>query len=273
MGLISGYSDGTFRPNNNTSIMEAAICFIRVLGYNVKAEALGGYPTGYYEIIRETGLLKNINKGYNELLTYEDAVKIVYNALHTKVMKPTGVSNEGTEYKVQEDLILLNDAFGYYFVEGVVNGIDITNLVGENDLPPYTVLIGDIPYYTGSYDLRNLLGYNVRAYYNHEYVGEKIKFAFKTNKKNNENIINIPDIMSIENGKLITEDLDGNRESYSYNENAPVIYNGTNTSEEFNTKIYNDANGKRLNGTVKLIDNNGDKKADVVVINAYHVTR
>jgi len=269
MKLLSGYSDGSFCPDNNTTILQAAVCFIRVLGYGAKAEGIGGYPAGYYSVIRETGLLKNISKGYTETLTTKDAVTLIYNALHTKVMEATSFGNGDSSYEVKPGRTLLYSAFGISYVDDVVNGVDITNLFGENNLSPYHVLIGNNIYYSGVYNMEDLLGFYVRAYYKEEDGKNKIKLAVKLENKNTVETVDISEITYISGGKLETTDINGKVKSYSYNETASVIYNGTNTTHKFNTDIYKDENGKNLTGTVKLLDNNNDNKADVIFIKAF----
>ncbi len=268
MNLINGYTDGSFKPEDSITVLEAAICFIRVLGYNVKAEGLGGYPQGYYEVIRETGILKNINKAYSENITIKDLILLVHNALHTKIMVNSGVSSDGGVYTVSDSITLLYDSFGIYCTEGVVNGVDITNLFGDNDLPYYSVYVGKDVFYTGPYSMNEMLGYNVRAYYINEDSQNVIKLAVKTQDKNNEEIINIEDIASINKGVVTTLDDEGKEKKYKYNESAAVIYNGANTKSDFDTDIYKDGD-KILTGTVKLLDNNDDNKADVIFVEAY----
>lgn len=267
MGLINGYSDGTFRPENEITLFEAAICLTRVLGYSAKAEGLGGYPAGYHSVIRETKLLDGIKGAINSPAHNADVLMLFYNALHTKVLEATEVSSEGTTLSAKNGATLLYNSFGISFTDGIVNGVDITNLYGKNDLPYYCIYVGEDVYYTET-DINYLLGYHIRAYYKLEKEKTRIKLAIKDKKKNSENVVDITDIVSIEKGILKTADADGNEEKYTYSVSAPVIYNGTNTKAAFNDKIYVE-DGKKLSGTVKLLDNNNDKKADVIFVDAY----
>lgn len=268
MGLINGYSDGSFRPDNDITLFEAAICLTRVLGYSIKAEGMGGYPSGYHAVIRETELLDGISAPLNEPASLKNVITLIYNALHTKVLEASGVSSDGGFIlEAENGKTLLYNSFGLSFTDGVVNGVDITNLYGKNDLPYYCIYVGDEVFYTET-DINYLLGYHIRAYYKLEKEKTRIKLAIKDKKKNNENIINISDVVSISDGTLVAEGGEGKEKKYSYDRTAPVIYNGANTKADFNTGIYVE-NGKVLSGTVKLLDNNNDKKADVVFIDAY----
>lgn len=268
MGLINGYSDGSFRPDNNITLFEAAICLTRVLGYNVKAEGMGGYPAGYQNVIREIDLLEDVPGGLNEPVSVKNVLLLIYNALHTKVMETTGVTSDGAIYEANDNKTLLYNSFGLSYTDGIVNGVDITNLFGKNDLPYYCIYVGDEVFYTET-DINYLLGYHIRAYYKYENERTRIKLAIKDKKKNHEFTVNIFDVFSISDGILTTEiDEEGNHSKYYYNKSAPVIYNGANTKADFNTKIYEE-NGKKLSGTVKLLDNNNDNRADVVFVDAF----
>jgi len=268
MRLINGYSDGTFRAENSVSVFEAAICFIRLLGYEAYALAKGGFPGGYYEVLRETKLLGGILAGYSESLKRSDAVILISNALHTKVLKRSAFGGS-VEYSTSDRETLLYTAFNISYDEGVVNGVDITNLYGENDLTPYRVYIGEKIYNALSFNMNNLLGYYVRAYYISGDYDESIVLAYALDNKNNEKIIKLSDIADISGGKIIVETEDGKKENFSYNSDSAIIYNGTNTTERFTMDIFKNSVGEILKGELKLLDNNGDKKADVIFIDAY----
>lgn len=47
IGFVSGYEDGTFRPNDNITFEQAVTMIFTVLGYKPVAELYGGYPHAY----------------------------------------------------------------------------------------------------------------------------------------------------------------------------------------------------------------------------------
>lgn len=266
--LINGYSDGSFKPESNISVFEAAICMLRALGYDVYAEALGGFPGGYNEVLRQTKLLDGVESLNSDSLTRRDAVVLIYNALHTKVLGQTAFGDE-ISFGTQKGNTLLYDAFKIYVAEGIVNGIDITNLYGENDLSPYRVYIGDERYYTVKFPMNDLLGYYVRAYIKYEEDNDMVQIAYPIPEKNHEEIIKISDIIEISENRITVDKKDGTVRRVSFNKDASIIYNGTNTSYKFDMNIFINKNGEKLNGTVKLLDTTGDNKSDVVFVDAY----
>lgn len=55
-GIINGYPDGTFRPNNPVTTAEALTMLVRALGFKTYAESKGGFPAGYLIAAQELGL-------------------------------------------------------------------------------------------------------------------------------------------------------------------------------------------------------------------------
>ena len=47
MGIVNGFSDGSFAPNNNITAFEGITLLLRALGHDIIADANNGYPYGY----------------------------------------------------------------------------------------------------------------------------------------------------------------------------------------------------------------------------------
>ncbi len=60
LGILNGYGDGTFMPDNNITYEEAIKIFVTSLGYGERAMQLGGYPTGYLKVAEELSLSEEI---------------------------------------------------------------------------------------------------------------------------------------------------------------------------------------------------------------------
>jgi hypothetical protein len=58
--LISGYPDGSFKPNKDVSYAEAITMMIRALGYGNVVDAEGTWPVAYTAKARELGLYENV---------------------------------------------------------------------------------------------------------------------------------------------------------------------------------------------------------------------
>lgn len=60
--IISGFGDGTFRPDENVTWEQAVKMLMCLTGYNTYSQSVGGYPDGYITYGKKTGLFKNIDK-------------------------------------------------------------------------------------------------------------------------------------------------------------------------------------------------------------------
>lgn len=60
--MVTGISENFFGPDNEITIQQAAKIIVSMLGKDIFAEDIGGYPNGYMQIAHDEGLLKNITK-------------------------------------------------------------------------------------------------------------------------------------------------------------------------------------------------------------------
>lgn len=90
-GLISGYTDGTFRPNNRITLAEGVTIVLQLLGYG-PADFSGAYPTGQLAMYRSLKLDRGVAaQTASAQLTRQDAMYLFYNLMTAK-------TKEGTPY-------------------------------------------------------------------------------------------------------------------------------------------------------------------------------
>lgn len=269
-GYVSGYSDGTFHPEDEITVMEACVTLLNVLGYGVKAQAIaGGYPNGYYAVISDIGLKKGVSSSYQDPVSRACAVHLIYNALHTELLQVRSVTGEASRYDTVSGETLLYKAFQIKTVSGVINGVDLTSLSGENDLPPYSVYVGEQVLYTGEIEVYSKLGCYVTAYYSDHKSRDFVRYLEVDVTKNKDIVLSVSDVLSIEEGSLTVDENREKDKKYFYDRYAPVIYNGCTTEADFTLALLSDSRGKRLDGTVTLRDNDGDNRAEVVLVDVY----
>ena len=267
-GYISGYSDGTFRPDDEITLMEACVCLLNVLGYGAKASAMG-YPNGYYSVISDINLRKGISSSYSDKLSMACAVHLIYNTLHAEPLQVIGVQNGKYQYGTVSGETLLYTAFQIQIAKGVINGVDVTSLSGENDLPPYNIYVGEKILYAGDMEVYSKLGCYVTAYYSDHKSRDFLRYLEADASKNEDVILQASAIIKAESGKATIEDENGKEKSYSFDKFAPVIYNSGATENAFDLSLLSDDLGNRLDGTVTLRDNNGDGRAEVILVDVY----
>lgn len=83
-GLITGYTDGTFRPNQQITLAEGATIVLQLLGYT-PADFSGAYPTAQMAMFNSLKLGDGVSStNYNLPLTRRDSMYIFYNLLSAK---------------------------------------------------------------------------------------------------------------------------------------------------------------------------------------------
>jgi len=87
-GWISGYIDGTFRPDSAVTLEEAAAMTLKLLGYD-SSNLYGAYPTAYLEKFAALGLDDGITATKGEALTREDAMYLFYNLMSAQTASGT----------------------------------------------------------------------------------------------------------------------------------------------------------------------------------------
>ncbi len=79
-GLITGYLDGTFKPDNSVKLEEAVTIVLKLLGYTDN-EVMGAYPNSQIAKYKSLGLDAKINAKVGENLTRLECMQLLYNAL------------------------------------------------------------------------------------------------------------------------------------------------------------------------------------------------
>lgn len=264
VGIITTTRDGKVNVGDNITGMEAISLVMRTLGYGPRAEALGGYPTGYLSVANQA----NVSDGMEEVvgleLTKGMAVQLIYNALHADIMIQS-VGGGEAEYKVHRDTNLLNTAFGVEKVEGVVD-VDISRVIGVNDVNPFHIEVDGFQMESRAIENPyDYLGYYVEAYYTDKRFDEpKVIYMEKTDL-NEEHVINVEDIDKLSGNEVRAySEEKGKYVEYDYIKGVSVIVNGTATKQAFTSDLF-----EGYHGSIKLLDNTGDGRADVVFVNVY----
>jgi len=127
-GIIAGYGDGTFRPEQAVTAAEAAKMILVALGYSPKTEGLegGAYYANTLRLAQQNGLLKDLFGNFSQSSNRENAVIMLNNALFADtVMYVGGVAVPRTASLASQDTITLAE-------EGF-DLLDATGILVAND--------------------------------------------------------------------------------------------------------------------------------------------
>ncbi len=86
-GLIEGYSDGSFKPDNTISYGEVLTMIVRMLGYEESIDKQKEWPINYVEKAVELKLNQNIKIPINANASRGDVAIFTYNSLLTELKK------------------------------------------------------------------------------------------------------------------------------------------------------------------------------------------
>jgi len=83
-GIITGDSDGNFRPQEEVTQHEFVTMVVRLLGFEARVQELGGFPHGYLQVADELRLLQNTTitaATADEVIIRGDIMVLLWNAL------------------------------------------------------------------------------------------------------------------------------------------------------------------------------------------------
>ena len=264
--LVIGDTEGTFRPNADITFQEAVTILVRALGYEVKAQAKGGYPTGYLVTASDIGLTKGISGSQSSAISRGDVARLAYNALTINLMEQTGFGAD-VNWEVVEKT-LLEDKLDVEKITAQVMAVGNASLKGTSSLDKDEILIGDEIFEVGSADVRQILGFNVDAYVKESNSSSKRVLLLARPSENMNNSISVmaEDIAEITNTESLKElkywknpEKDSKTTKVTIENDANILYNGKSASAEDFKKI--------SSGSITLLDTDTSGTYDVVFVN------
>ena len=82
-GLVEGFEDKTFRPEEEITYVQALAVVVRILGY--EKDVVGEWPDNYVEMGKDLGLDRYIDLSANKPINRGEIAVLVYNALGTVI--------------------------------------------------------------------------------------------------------------------------------------------------------------------------------------------
>ena len=101
-GIVNGYGNGLFGPEDNVTYEQAVKMLVVALGFEPMAAQKGGYPTGYLVVANTYGLTENVVAAGDAAPANRGVVaQLTYNALDIPMMAQTGFGTN-VEFKIQD---------------------------------------------------------------------------------------------------------------------------------------------------------------------------
>ncbi|MDY6314896.1 MAG: S-layer homology domain-containing protein [Clostridia bacterium] len=270
--LVVGDDGVHFRPDDPITISEAAVIFTKMLGYDPKADAAGGYPTGYMITAENIGLFEGVSQTSGNA-TRSTIAKMAENALEIKMMEQTGYGSN-VQFEVT-DKTILKDTLNVEKLYGQVTGNKFTRLNGTSSLKDNQVEIDGKIYKDVTGQATSLLGYQVM-------------YLAKTNNntsRENEVIMAVEDANAMDRLEIDGENVvsftgdtskkleywrdkqsDSKTKIANIAEDAKLIYNSK--AADFDKNLIKPESGT-ITGVIELIDSNRDDVFDIISVIHY----
>ena len=105
-GVLTGYPDGTFKPENNVLYEEAITVILKLLGYT-NEDFGNSWPYGQTGLAENLSLNKNVSKGIGATLTREDVLILIYNMLTSNAKGSDKAYISQIEGSFYEDVVIM----------------------------------------------------------------------------------------------------------------------------------------------------------------------
>lgn len=277
-GIINGMGDGTFAPELGVQYEQAVKMVVCALGYPAqRAEALGGYPTGYMSIANTAKILKGITDcKIGQVMNRGAVAKLIDNFLNADQIVegvPSGsIRDEISTVKQYSGQVISAyeiELYSYIGIEDARCNRDQIAVLGEyGNIEKFD--ISDI----SNFDINKYLGRSVTVFYEDE-SGVTIPYASSVALQANKNKEVTIDLSMI-------DDYDGTKIEYWKDTNATkteTIYyeadsenflNGAATGDTIEEILDADSNVDKI-GTITLICSGTGSSADIAFVKTYQM--
>lgn len=254
-GYMSGYTDGTFRPDNWITYKEAASVMVRMLGYDGVARANGGYPEGHIKEAYRLGLFDDVNINIDDNATRAAMAAIIYNSMSAKLLQDTGEVSGNT---LMEERMT---ALGLELLTGIITGADGVSTDAKQIQKGEISIDGYVYDFDLNIDINECLGAEVEFFAD---ADENTVTALRIVEHNRFNIDG-DDIIAADsnNIKYYKDEKHNSDKAVKIAKNARYIYNHR-PLEQFDGSEANIDNGE-----LTLVDIEDDGYYDIIIIDEY----
>ncbi len=276
LSIITGYDDGTFKPNNNVSYEEAITMIVRAIGYENYGTPSEVWYSKYVETANRLGITKNAIGAVGTLATRSCVAQFIFDTLEVQVID-AGVLSEAT---------VMEKYLGILGGEGIIASNGITSITSPDlNIRDNEILIKDKE--TGKtevFRVENIeeyadkLGYSVTYYYKGGGLADyKDLILFNVKAATKIEVISA-DLLKESECSATTiayyrDDNSSKTSKVALDSNNVVIYNDKLYASTTEGSKFDPDNPDMIPeiGQIKLVNTDGDSDYDIVHIDNYDV--
>ena len=262
-GIIAGKSATKFAPNDTVTGLEAAKMVLVAAGYNAQKAGLTGaaWAQNTMKYGQLNNLFEDVDTDLNAALPRQYAAQILYNALD---MERVVWSNDIEDFKPATDVKDDKTIGGKYMDLVKTDAAQLTKVEKTSGKDTYEIVVGGNKYDKVPTDVSALIGLKVKVLLREKANGNTDVYGVYADDDSKViatgTVGQLEDVTNSKKTKLNGTEYKLDSEP----ENLNVIEPNTNTSVKLSTLEAATAIDK-VAGTVKLVDTDGNNKADTVV--------
>ncbi len=273
MGIINGFDDGTFKPNDPVLYEQAVKMIVCALGYgNMGTEGAAWYSR-YLMSATSLGFLDGAGGKVGTPATRATIASMLYSCLEVNLAEDNKITNK----TVLENDLQLTKKVGYIDSNAEISLSQANPNIRDNEVQIRALNENGV-LETETYRVENAAEYN-------NMLGAQITFYYKHDRQSNFKHLILATVKDTETVEISAVDIyDSTPTSIEYLKSSDaknttianiaaqnvVVYNGK--LYEGNTfQNYRNAKGMPTIGSIKLLDRDGDNQYDVVFVEDYKV--
>ena len=263
-GILAGNTPAEWILDNPATGAQLAKMLVVALGYGAVITSPDAFPNEYLAYASKLGLTKGTVSFGSETVTCGDFAIMLTNAMKAQILELVGVYSDDAMYEVVKGKTLESvylKAKNLSIATGVVESDYYTSTISGAKCEYSQIRINGTTYVCESEKLKDFVGYDVEfAYYNSTRESDRKIVGIRLNADTKVYKFNCGNDVSYSNGALYYEGKNQKEEKLYISPDAVFVINNLPLSS------YNAANIDYSQYSLKLIDNNDDKKCDFVFL-------
>lgn len=266
LGIMNGYPDGLFYPDEPVTFNQLIKTFVSFLGYDFLAQESGGWPNGYRLQANTLGILPSGSISGDSKATGAAVAQLLKLALSADI-----IVNFGNGPEIAKNTNYLEYWCKILVGRGTVTGNYLTNLESNKETSYFGIYIDDtyMDVAQSAEGIQDMLGYELDIYYTDDNGNFEILY-FEDDGRSSVVDIDADDLVSATADVISYYKNDTKIKKCYIESDASVIYNGSYLAS-FTDADLDPFESAAMTGTLRLIDNDNNGKYDVILVDAYDV--